>query len=824
MAKYAEVIVPVPVGTTFTYIIPESMRDIIRPMMRVVVPFGLRKHHTAVVVGLSDTFEGDYKLKEITWLPDTEPILRRPQLELWRWICEYYMCSPGEVFKAALPSGLKIETETTVTVNPDFIDGATITFTPNQQSVWESILSHKYRSIRDLERDGFKNVVRTVYELMDLGAVCINEKLTERFRPKKEQYYSVTIPRGDSVALRLTFDNMKRSPRRQGLLMHLLQLSEFTNLRSELKPVSREAIAGLPEYDRTSLRDFARKGFISIEDRTVSRFKWTERPLKQLPVLSDAQSKVLDEIHKSFVDHQVTLLHGVTSSGKTEIYIHLIDYILNNRVSGNQALMLVPEIALTTQLTRRLQDVFGQKVVIYHSRFSDAERVEIWNRLLHTTEPLVVIGARSAVFLPFNRLGLVIVDEEHEPSYKQFDPAPRYNGRDVATVLARLHGAKTLLASATPTIETYNKSIEGKYGLATLSERYSGAQLPRTEIIDLSQARRTGELTDSLANSTVRLTNEALARGEQAIFFHNRRGYAPIARCKECEYIPKCADCDVSLSYHRRIDRLVCHYCGKEYALPVTCPVCKQPAIEIVGYGTERVEDNISEIFPSAKILRMDFDTTRNKDDYSTIIDAFSQHKADILVGTQMVTKGLDFGDVSTVVVLSADHIINYPDFRAAERAFNMLEQVAGRAGRRTAEGKVLIQTFNPEHPIIKFAIDHDYNGFYEYELTERKSFGYPPFARIIYIYVRHRDSATCALAASELTTRLTAQLGNRILGPHEPAVNRVKAMYIRRIMVKIEPTVSITQIKNILRDTVHDVRSLPQYRSADFYFDVDPQ
>lgn len=821
MAKFADVIVPVPLPVTFTYRIPPEMEDIVGPLFRVVVPFGGRKWYTAIVTEVKDRFEGGYEIKDIAWCPDTEPILRRPQLQLWQWIADYYMCAIGDVFKAALPAGLKIETETIVEVNPDFIADADFQLTPERAAVWEAIKTKESTSLKDLERDGLRNVMASVYALMEAGAVTIRERMTERFRPKKEEYYVVTLDRGNPEVLQEAFSSLKRSTRRQQLLMTLLHLSGYSRVGEPLKEVTQAALRDSECYDRTALRDFVKKGYIRIESRVVSRFKWDNTPLKPLPTLSPAQAAALDSIHRLFVTNPVVLLHGVTSSGKTEIYIHLIDYTLRQ---GKQALFLVPEIALTTQLTKRLQDVFGPKVVIYHSRFSDGERGEIWRRLLNTNEPLVIIGARSAVFLPFAQLGLVIVDEEHEQSYKQFDPAPRYNARDVATVLSRLHGAKTLLASATPSVETYSKAKDGRYGLVELKERYAGVILPEIEVVDMGRERQKGRVVESLATRSIELAREAIDHGEQVIFFHNRRGFAPIARCKSCEYIPKCTDCDVSLSYHKRINRLVCHYCGKEYSLPPTCPVCQQPTVEVVGFGTERVEDNVAEQFPDSRLLRMDLDTTRNKENYSTIIEDFSKHLADILVGTQMVTKGLDFGDVSTVVVLNADMLMNYPDFRATERAFNMLEQVSGRAGRRAGTpGKVVIQTRHPEHPVLGYVLNHDYTGYFENELEERRAFAYPPFARIVYIFVRHRDAAVCATAASALASLLTSQLGNRIFGPQEPAVNRIKNMFIRRIMVKVEPGVSIAQVKDILRSAVTTVKSDPNFKSCDFYFDVDP-
>lgn len=820
MPKFAQVLLPVPVGEYFTYSIPQDMQHDIRPLMRVVVPFGTRKYYTGIVVGLTDTFTETYALKDITWLPDKAPILRRPQLELWQWISGYYMCAIGDVYKAALPAGLKIEAETIVTANPDFLDENAPELNSPQTKVWEMIMAEGSRSIKDIERSGIKDAMQVVYSLMEKGAVTISEKLQERFRPKKEEFYDIALPHGDNEALRSAFDALKRSPRRQKLFMKLLQLSGFTNPGGNHRQVSRNELKDCEEFDAVALRDFVKRGLITRTNREISRFKWTPAPLKSLPVLSQAQAEALDGIHTSFLTHGTTLLHGVTASGKTEIYIHLIDYVLRQK---RQVLFLVPEIALTTQLTGRLQAVFGEWVVIYHSRFSDAQRTETWQRMLQSEQPVVVIGARSSIFLPFAGLGLVIVDEEHEQSYKQLDPAPRYNARDVATVLAGMHGAKTLLASATPAIDTYFKAREGKYGLVSLTERYSGAPLPQIEVIDMAAERKKSQIRESIATRTLQYTAQALERGEQVIFFNNRRGYSPLARCKSCEFIPKCTDCDVSLTYHKGIDRLVCHYCGKEYTMSPVCPVCHEPSMEIVGYGTERVEDNISSGFPGYKILRMDLDTTRNKDDYATIIDTFSQHKADILVGTQMVTKGLDFDNVSTVAVLNADQLINYPDFRAAERAFNMLEQVSGRAGRKSTEGKVLIQTRQPAHPVLDFVLNHDYTGFYNHELQERKSFGYPPFIRLIYLYVRHKDDLLCQAATNELMTRLLNRLGNRIKGPHQPPVTRVKTLYIRRIMIKVEPQVSVAQVKDILTETVREVKTAKQFRSADFYFDVDP-
>ena len=820
MARYAEVIVPLPLPTLFTYIIPEELQDIVKPMFRVVVPFGSRKYYTGIVTNVTDHFGGEYDLKEILMTPDKQPIARHPQIKLWEWIADYYMCAIGDVYKAAIPSGLKIESETIVEINDGFEISQDFHLTPKMSSVYEFIKKNESVSLKLLEKEGIKNVMSAIYPLLDMGAVTIREKITERIRPKTEEFLNITINREDADELSKIFESL-RSPRYERLLLKLIHLSEYSRLGMPLKEIPLTLIKDDENYDRAIIKSFEKKGFIRIEKREVSGFAWNRETLKPLPVLSEDQQNALDAIHSKFLEKSAVLLHGVTSSGKTEIYIHLIDFALKQ---NKQALYLVPEIALTTQLTRRLQDVFGSKVIIYHSRFSDLERVKVWRSMLSDHEPRVIIGARSSLFLPFASLGLVIVDEEHEQSYKQADPAPRYNGRDLALVLAGMHGAKTLLASATPSVETYHKALEGRYGLVTLDKRYGDVKMPAINIVDMVRSKAKGEVNGALSATTISHTREAVNNGNQVIIFHNRRGFSPIARCKSCEYIPRCTDCDVSLSYHKRIDRLVCHYCGKEYALPSTCPVCQSPTVEVVGFGTERIEDEIEEIFNDAKVLRMDLDTTRNKDNYSRIIDTFSSHKADILIGTQMVTKGLDFGKVSTVAVLNADMLFNYPDFRATERAFNMLEQVSGRAGRRNSiAGNVMIQTRQPDHPVIDFVVRHDYNAFYEYEIEERRKFAYPPFVRLIYIFVRHKDEKVCNVAAQTLYKSLNTCLGNRVFGPHQPAVSRVKTLYIRRLMVKIEPTVSLVQIKTILSDAVKSLKTITEFRNVDIYFDVDP-
>ena len=826
---YAKIIVPRPLDETFSYRVPQSLVSDIRVGHRVVVPFGTKRFVTGIVESLSPLKpENVASLKDIECLLDKEPIVKHPQIKFWHWLADYYMCPVGDVYKAALPAGLKVESESVVETNNEISAEVLESLSASDLKLLELVREKEKISIKDLARAlNISSVEARISKLVDLGVLLMHESLVNRYRRIKVQMVTLCIPHGDQSALNDAFESVKRSKGQQQVLLNLIALSGFNKPASAPKAVARhELLSAAPDITWEHVNALRRKGLVEITTREVSRFSAPEECAGEytapLPELSSEQSNALKEIHKSFFNHDVTLLHGVTSSGKTEIYIHLIDYILSQK---KQALFLVPEIALTTQLTRRLQRVFGRKVKIYHSKFSDNERVDIWRDMLADPEPCVVIGARSAVFLPFTNLGLVIVDEEHEPSYKQYDPAPRYNGRDAAIVLSNFHGAKTLLGSATPTVETYYKATDaGKYGLVVLDKRYGDVQLPQIEIVDMAKERRKNAVDGVFANITIAEGLHTLNDGKQIIFFHNRRGFSPRARCRQCQFTPKCDFCDVSLTYHRRTNTLECHYCGATYPVPKLCPACHEPAIEIEGYGTERVEDGVSNIYPEAKILRMDLDTTRSKDAYANIIDDFSQHKADILVGTQMVTKGLDFGGVGLVGVINADNIINYPDFRSTERAFNMLEQVAGRSGRKgDTTGKVYIQTYTPNHPVITFVQSHDYKGFYSHELAERRKFNYPPFSRIVNIYMKHKDRASVERIAREYTENLKCLFGSRVNGPVEPPVERVATFYIRQIMLKIETTASIVRVKEILRNEYIRYNSSPIKSGAIIYYDVDP-
>jgi len=816
---YAEIILPLPLNATFTYRITESMINNLKIGHRVIVQFGKKKFYTGIVSAITPIAPEGYEVKDISTLLDEYPIIKHPQLKFWQWISDYYLCAIGDVYKAAVPIGLKIESETFIETNNE-IEICELSQLNDRDIIVYQLLDHEGKlSLADIEKKtGFKNCIDIINRLLSYNAVIISEKLIERYRSKKETYVRIALPHNNNEEIHNAFNAVKGAKKQETVLLALLEMSGF--YRKEQHEITRAQLIERTGTTSTIISALAKKGIIEVYKKEINRFKFNGIVTHQLPTLSEAQNKALNEIHNSFNDYNITLLHGVTSSGKTEIYIHLISHILQR---GDQVLFLVPEIALTTQLTRRLQKVFGDRVLIYHSRFTDNERVDIWKKLLTENEPCVIIGARSSLFLPFSRLGIVIVDEEHETSYKQYDPSPRYNARDIAMVLASMHGAKTLLGSATPSIETYHKATTGKFGLVELLTRYDDVTLPEMEIIDMTTSRKRYLTNGSFAQHTIAASRHALIEGKQIILFHNRRGFAPLARCKQCAWIPKCQNCDVSLTYHRFQNQLVCHYCGASYQLPNICPSCKEPGVEILGYGTERIEDEITNIFPDYKILRMDLDTTRNKDSYENIIDDFSNHKADILVGTQMVTKGLDFGDVNLVAVLNADAIINFPDFRSSERAFNMLEQVSGRAGRRNTQGKVIVQTTNPNHPIIGFLKNHDYNGFYNHVIDERRLFNYPPFTRVIYIYLKHRDNDTLIEIASIYASRLRELFGNRIFGPEEPMVARVQSLHIRKIMLKVEINASMKKVKTILRNTYEQMHQHPRMKGMIVYYDVDP-
>ncbi len=819
MPRFAETLLPLAIPGTYTYRVPEGMRLSIG--MRVLVPFGRKKIFTAIITSLHDKEPKGYDVKEILGTLDDKPIVRHPQLEFWQWIADYYLCSMGEVYKAAIPSGLKVESETTISVNPDFEESQPGQLTDRERVILDFTAQRGRVQIAEIAKaTGFKTVERNVSHLLDLDALHVSERVVDNYRPKTEACVRLTVTREDEEKLHQFFDQLKRAPKQESLLLAYLDMSRWLQ-NGEIKEVSKENLLKRAGVSSAVLHEAVKRGLFEIYKKEINRFADLGSVLEEPPTLSAEQQRAYNEIHQSMRQHAITLLHGVTSSGKTSVYMHLIADALR---LGKQVLYLVPEIALTTQLTRRLRRVFGDKLLIYHSKFSDNERVDIWKRLLSSNEPCVVIGVRSSVFLPYANLGLVIVDEEHDSSYKQQDPSPRYNGRNAALVLAQMHGAKTVLGSATPAIEVYHLALEGKYGLVKLMTRYGDIKMPAVKVIDTIDARKRREMNGLFSNELLTDCRKALKDNEQVILFQNRRGYSPMVRCKECGWVPKCENCDVSLTYHKHNHSLVCHYCGYTIPLPDLCPACQLPGIEIVGYGTERIEDDIDAVFPGEKISRMDLDTTRSKNSYDRIIDEFSQHRTNILVGTQMVTKGLDFDAVSIVGILNADTMINFPDFRSHERAFDMLEQVSGRAGRAHKQGKVIIQTSNPDHDVIKFVQAHDYEGFYQHELADRQKFGYPPFTKVINIYLKHRDDATVGELAVRYVGLLHHVFGNRVLGPMAPFVARVQNMYIRQITLKMETAASMSKVKKILRDLYEQmIAADARMKTLKLYYDVDP-
>ncbi len=819
---FAEVILPLPLYSTFTYSIPAEMSGDVVIGSRVLVQFGVRKFYTGIVACVHPNKPEGFEVKPISGLLDPKPIVRRSQLQLWDWIAEYYLCSPGEVFKAAVPTGLKPESTTRVSLNPEAdLSEISSKATEKEAEIIQLVATEKKLTIGDIEKaTGIRNVTTRIKRLIEKGILEISEKVTERYKPKYMKMIRLTAPSDDHEILHDMMAQVGRSKQQEKALIAYLDLSKWLAPQSQPLEVSRQALLEKAGVSPAILKKLEEKGILEVYQKVINPFKTTSALPARLPELSPAQEKAYSEILAQFKDFNTVLLHGVTGSGKTEIYSHLIRSVLDG---GKSVLLLVPEISLTTQLTDRLRRIFGDRLLVYHSKFSDNERVEVWKEVMDSKEPLLVLGARSAVFLPFINLGLVIVDEEHESSYKQFDPAPRYNARDTAIVLASMHGAKTLLGSATPAVDTYFKASNGKYGLVSLSERFDFAALPEVEIVDMRDQRKR-KLNHGIFSGPLKMaTDDALASGRQALMFQNRRGFAPYVVCRNCGWTPRCVNCDVSLVYHKYSDLLRCHYCGYSIPRPALCPACEENSIEVYGYGTERIAEETHSSFPDARVARMDLDTTRNKDSYQEIIEDFSRHDTDILVGTQMLTKGLDFEKVTVVGVLNADSLLNFPDFRANERSFNMLEQVAGRAGRRKEKGKVYIQTTDPGNWVLAKVKDHDYSGFYNHEIGNRERLNYPPFSKIINIYIKNKDVRAAEDAANLLAAALRNVFGSRVLGPEKPFVSRIATYYLQTVMLKVEATASMKKVKHILRTLYESLARDPRIKSSDLYYDVDP-
>lgn len=816
--KYVDVIVPLPLEGTFTYLVPDSLAESARVGMRVVVPFGKNKLYTGIICLVHSLKPEKYDTKEIICFLDDSPVIRRPQYKFWEWISGYYMAQPGEVYKAAVPAGLKLESETLIRLNEDY--QAEGILPGREQQLLDLLSDLKDHSLLELTRQmDLKDLMPVVKRLLEKQAVEVMETLTEKFKPRKQQYLRIHPGLKEEAAMHTAFAQLQRAAKQLKALMQLIDLSLWFRNAIPLE-ISRKDFIEKTGTSPSILLAMAERGVIELYDKEIGRLEGGELDTRPVHPLSPDQDAALKSIRKSFIEFQTVLLHGVTSSGKTEIYSHLIEEVLE---SGRQVLYLVPEIALTTQLTDRLRAIFGNRLGVYHSKFSDAERVEIWNDVLHDGQYDLILGVRSSIFLPFRHLGLVIVDEEHEPSYKQYDPAPRYHARNAAIVLAGMHGAKVLLGTATPSIESYYNAAQNKYGLVELKTRHEDIELPEIRVVDTKDAYRRKQMSGHFSDTLLEETGKALQKGEQIILFQNRRGYAPWLECKACAYVPKCQHCDVSLTYHQVLQSLSCHYCGYTESLPSACPHCNENALQTRGFGTEKIEDEMKEIFPEARIGRMDLDTTRNRKSYQQIIGDFESHKLDILVGTQMVTKGLDFANVSLVGILHADSMLNYPDFRAFERAFQLMAQVSGRAGRKKKRGLVVLQTASPEHPVVGQVIRNDFAAMYNGQCQERSMFRYPPFCRMVQISLRHKELPVLLSATQYFSRNLLQVFGARIQGPVVPAISRVQNQYIRQFILKLELEASPSKAKELLNELMKQLLLHRDFRSVRITVDVDP-
>ncbi len=810
-----------PLANWYTYSLPESLEGQVQTGSRVIVPFGKKKFYTALVANVHYCPPEGYEIKEVTEVLDTRPVLLPQQFRLWKWMASYYLCTMGDVYKAALPSGMKLESETIVTANPDY--EATTPLTPREQQVLDLLTQDPEQCITQLEKrlNVTRNILPVINNLLAKGAISVKEELKRNYKPKTEIRVKLSPDCQTEERLHQLFDELGRAPKRLALLMKYLELSGFFTDKASLREVSKKELLTRADATPTIFNGLVEKGIFETYLYEVGRLDREQTRTVAINPLNPAQQAAYDAILSHFREKNVCLLHGVTSSGKTEIYIHLIRQAIEN---GQQVLYLLPEIALTTQITERLKRVFGGRIGIYHSKFPDAERVEIWQKQLRSEGHYdIILGVRSSVFLPFHNLGLIIVDEEHETTYKQQDPAPRYHARDTAIMLASIYGAKVLLGTATPSIDSYHNALAGKYGLVTLNERYKDIRLPEIRIVDIKELARKKMMNGPFSPELLAAVRQALERHEQVILFQNRRGFAPMIECKVCGWVPKCKNCDVSLTYHKGLNQLTCHYCGYTYAVPRSCPACGSVELVNRGFGTEKIEDNIREIFPDAKVARMDLDTTRSRSAYERIIADFEAGKTHILIGTQMVSKGLDFDHVSVVGILNADNMLNYPDFRAHERAFQLMAQVAGRAGRRDKRGLVILQTKSPDLPVIHQVVTNDYKQMYEDQTAERKLFHYPPFCRFIYVYLKHRKEDVVTQAADTLAAWLRTAFGDKVLGPDKPPVGRIQMLFIKKIVIKLDLNMSGTKVRDYLLSVQRQLIEDERFRSLVVYYDVDP-
>lgn len=820
MEKFVDVILPLPLQAYFTYALPPEMDGQVQIGCRVVVSFGRKKFYTGIVRNVHYLKPQEYEVKEVSAVLDEHPILVPLQFRFWEWLADYYLCTQGDVYKAALPSGLKLESETVVEYNPDF--EATEPLSEREQKVLDLLAVEPEQTVTRLEKEsGLKNILAVVKSLLEKDALFVKEELKRTYKPKTETRVRLTEAARNERRLHFFFDELqRRAPKQLDLLMKYIELSGCLGGR-EVKEVSKAELLKRSGATPAVFSGLVDKGVFEVYQQEVGRLETVSQAVMSLNELNVHQQRAFDEIRASFREKNVCLLHGVTSSGKTEIYIHLIDEAVRQ---GKQVLYLLPEIALTTQITERLKRVFGCRLGIYHSKFPDAERVEVWQKQLSQDPYDIILGVRSSLFLPFQRLGLVIVDEEHENTYKQQDPAPRYHARNAAIVLASMCGAKTLLGTATPSVESwYNATEGGKYALVELKERYKEIQLPEIIPVDIKELQRKKRMNGPFSPLLLQYVREALEQKEQVILFQNRRGFAPMIECHTCGWVPKCKNCDVSLTYHKGLNQLTCHYCGYTQPVPRQCPACEGVDLRNRGFGTEKIEDDVKAIFPEARVARMDLDTTRTRTAYERIIHDFQQGRTDILIGTQMVSKGLDFDHVSVVGILNADTMMNYPDFRAYERAFQLMAQVAGRAGRKNKRGRVVLQTKSIDHPIIPQVMHNDFEGMVAGQLAERQLFRYPPYYRLVYVYLKHRNEQLLDVMAQTMAAKLRAVFGARVLGPDKPPVARIQTLFIRKIVLKIETNAPMARARQLLVQVQQEMVAEDRFKSLIVYYDVDP-
>lgn len=823
---FAEVLLPLPIPGTFTYRIPFSMNDVVQKGQRVSIQFGSRRVYAGLIMELHQRVPKKGTPKYILSVLDEKPLVNDFQMTFWSWISQYYMCTQGEVMNVAIPSAFKLSSESKILLSGMFKPDSE-SLTDSEFRITEALMQKKKLSIKEAGQIvGFQKVLPLLKDMIQRQMIFMEEELNNSYKPRMEKYLHFAEAYLEEEALNEVLDQIgKRAPKQMEALMAMMTLTGFP-IKNGI-PVKKADLQKKLGGTIQAVKALVDKGILIEEEKITSRFNEEESASKDGVVFSEQQQEAYDKLQSEMKDHRVVLLHGVTSSGKTEVYIRLIEDALKQ---DKQVLYLLPEIALTTQIIQRLRKHFGDEIGVYHSRYNQNERAEVWENVAGLQEQgvhkpyRIVLGPRSAMFLPFENLGLIIVDEEHDQSYKQFDPAPRYNARDASIYLAGLHNAQVVLGSATPAIETYHNAQTGKYGIVSLTERYGGIEMPEILVVNLKEEKRRRMLRSHFSSVLLKHLEAAMDKKQQAILFQNRRGFSPRIECEECNWVPQCKNCDVTMTYHKKQELLKCHYCGYSRPVPPVCEECGSPHLTMEGFGTEKVEEELSIILPKAHIDRMDLDTTRSKTAFQRIFYDFENGKTDILAGTQMVTKGLDFDNVQVVGILSADNMLRFPDFRAHERSFQLMEQVSGRAGRKNKQGTVIIQSWEPSHEIIKDVVQHNYQSMFRRELEERRKFLYPPFYRLIIIKLKHKDYTTLNKAAEVLARDMRTRFGKLVYGPEYPMISRIKNLYIKQIMLKIPRNRKQAEQKEVLKQVLENFHKYTHLKSVYIQVDVDPQ